>query len=163
MEPRFEVALPPSPGGLAAVVDDDGWAYIDGNGRIVIRPFPFDNGPDPFSEGRARFLRDGKFGFFDETGRIVIQPSFDFAEPFHEGMAAVCSGCRLERQGEHTAVVGGVWGFVDSRGRLRIPYRFDAASSFSGGHAHVTLNGTAHMINRHGQPVEASAERRGQR
>ena len=121
IEPRYRVAQEFSREGLAAVVDEHGWAYIDRSGNVVIRPFTFDNGPDYFREGLARFVVDGKFGFFDRRGRVVIQPRFTFAGPFSKGRAPVCEGCREVRLGEHTSMTGGSWGFIDKRGALRIP------------------------------------------
>ena len=121
IEPRYQVAQEFSREGLAAVVDEHGWAYIDRSGKVLIRPFTFDNGPDYFREGMARFVVDGKFGFFDRHGRVVIQPRFTFAGPFSKGRAPVCEGCREVREGEHTSMTGGSWGFIDKRGALVIP------------------------------------------
>ena len=79
--PHYLIALPFSGQGLAAVVDDSGWVYINRQGEKLIRPYVFDNGPDYFSEGLARYVSDGKFGFFDEYGHIVIPAVFLFAGP----------------------------------------------------------------------------------
>jgi hypothetical protein len=89
IKPQFIQANDFSPEGMAAVVDDTGWAYIDTRGKIIIRPFVVDNGPDYFQEGLARFTVENKFGFFPKTGKVVIKPRFDFAAPFHEGLAAI--------------------------------------------------------------------------
>jgi hypothetical protein len=136
--PRYQVAQEFSREGLAAVVDGQGWAYIDRSGKVVIRPFPFDNGPDYFREGLARFTVDGKFGFFDRRGKVVIPPRFTFAGPFSEGRAAVCQECREVRAGEHTSMVGGKWGYIDTRGVLVIPLQFESAMPFKKGIAEVT-------------------------
>jgi hypothetical protein len=102
--------------GLQVAFDGD-WALLDRDGRVVLRPLAFDNGPDPFSEGLARFREDGKVGFFDERGRVVLPARFDWAEPFKGGRARVCRGCREVRRGEHAAVEGGAWSTVDRAGR----------------------------------------------
>jgi len=73
---------------------------INEKGETVIRPFVVDNGPDYFEDGLARFRIDNKFGFFDRTGKIIIGAQFDFAFPFHEGLAAICAGCKEEPEGE---------------------------------------------------------------
>ena len=91
--PTFIAAHDFSPEGIAAVIDDAGWGYINRRGTIIIRPFVFDNGPDPFQEGLARFTQEGKFGFFDRRGKVVIKPKFDFAAPFQEGLSAFCQRC----------------------------------------------------------------------
>jgi len=104
--------------GLAAVLDDQGWVLIDVKGREVIRPYTFDNGPDYFEEGLARFVQDRKFGFFDESGKVVIQPQFDFAYPFKDGKAKVGWGCTFTPDGEHQQVSGGEWKQIDKTGKF---------------------------------------------
>ncbi len=136
---RFKIANAFTPEGIAAVVDEKGWAYIDRKGDVVIRPFVFDNGPDYFREDVARYTEGGKFGFFDRWGRVVIGARFDFAAPFREGLAAVCAGCKSVRQGEHTVTRGGKWGFIDHTGRLVIPARFDEVRASGNGKAKVRL------------------------
>jgi hypothetical protein len=153
IKPRFAVAQDFSAQGLAAVADDSGWKYIDRNGKVLIRPFLLDNGPDPFQEGLARFKKAGKFGFFDERGRVVIAPRFDFAAPFSEGRAAFCRGCREVAEGEHRSLNGGLWGFLDKMGRIVISPRFQKAGSFEQGKAGVMLNGRWITINRQGEPI----------
>ena len=150
IEPRFAVANSFSPEGIAAVVDEEGWAYIDRGGRIVIRPFVFDNGPDYFAEGLARFTADGKFGFFDKRGRVAIPSKFSFAKPFSEGRAAVCDGCRNIAEGEHRRVQGGRWGFINRAGNLVIPVQFEDAGSFKKGRARVKLGGHWKYIDQKG-------------
>lgn len=139
--PRLQQARPFSPEGIAAVVDDQGWAYIDATGKLLVRPYVFDNGPDYFRQGLARFTGAGKFGFFDRRGRVAIPAKFDFAAPFSEGLAAVCEGCKEVRLGEHSVRQGGRWGFIDRSGALVIPARFEEARQFENGRAKVKLNG----------------------
>jgi hypothetical protein len=149
--PRFQVAQEFSSHGIAAVVDDAGWAYIDKRGNVLIRPFIFDNGPDYFREGLARFTRQGKFGFFDESGKVVIEPQFDFALPFSEGLAAFCDGCKEEADGEHRSVKGGKWGFINRNGDIKIPAQFEEARSFEAGRAQVKSKGQWRSINKKGE------------
>jgi len=115
--PRYLIADPFSPEGIAAVADEKGWAYIDRTGKILVHPFLFDNGPDEFQEGLARCVADGKVGYFDKHGRIVIPPRFSFAEPFSDGRAKVCFGCREVKDGEHSRYTGGRWAWIDRQGR----------------------------------------------
>ena len=150
IEPRFAIAKAFSSEGIAAVVDEEGWAYINRSGRIVIRPFVFDNGPDYFAEGLARFTADGKFGFFDKRGRVVIQSRFSFAKSFSESRAAVCDGCRDIAEGEHRRVQGGRWGFINRAGDLVIPLQFEEAGSFQKGRARVKLGGHWKYIDQKG-------------
>jgi len=149
--PRFQVAQEFSSRGIAAVVDDAGWAYIDQRGNVLIRPFIFDNGPDYFREGLARFTRQGKFGFFDESGKVVIEPRFDFALPFSEGLAAFCDGCKEEADGEHRSVRGGKWGFINKHGDTTIPAQFQEARSFEASRAQVKSKGRWRSIDKKGE------------
>lgn len=153
--PRFELAKPFSPEGLAAVVDEQGWAYIDATGKLVIRPLVFDNGPDYFREDLARFTEDGKYGFFDRRGRAVISPRFDYAAPFASGLAAICVGCEEVNSGEHRFLQGGLWGFIDRSGALVIPARFEEVRPFQKGKAKVKLNGQWQVIGKDGLPRAA--------
>ncbi len=98
IKPQFDMANDFSPEGIAAVVDDKGWAYINEKGETVIRPFVIDNGPDYFKQGLARFRINNKFGFFDRKGKIIIGSQFDFALPFHEGLAAICVDAKKTRK-----------------------------------------------------------------
>jgi len=150
IEPHFSVARDFSPEGIAAVVDEEGWAYIDRSGRIVIRPYIFDNGPDYFAEGLARFTAGGKFGFFDQRGQVVIPPRFGFAKPFSEGLSAVCDGCREIAEGEHRRMQGGTWGYINRSGGQVIPLQFEEAESFNKGQARVKLKGYWKYIDRKG-------------
>ena len=59
---------------IAAATDASVWQYIDKNGRTVIRPSTFDNGPDPFHEGLGCVTKDGKIGFFNKNNVPVIMP-----------------------------------------------------------------------------------------
>jgi len=91
-------------GGIAAVADESGWYYIDRSNQFVIKPMLYDNGPDYFSDGLSRFVKDGKYGYFDEFGKIVIEAQYDFAWPFKNGKAQVGEDCQFVPDGEHTAV-----------------------------------------------------------
>lgn len=134
---HYQIARDFTAGGIAAVVDKEGWVYIDRRGQIVIRPFPVDNGPDYFSEGVGRFRQKGKFGYFDERGKVVIPPRFDYAAPFSYGLAAVCMGCTERADGEHTSWQGGRWGYTDKQGRIAIAPVYEAADPFEKGRARV--------------------------
>lgn len=116
--PRFHLAGDFSAQGIAPVVDDKGWAYIDLEGQVLLRPFVFDNGPDPFSEGLARYVEQGKIGFFNEQGQVAIPARFRFAEPFVNGLAAFCEGCKKRYYGEHWSMEGGRWGCIDHQGQV---------------------------------------------
>lgn len=102
--PKFIIANEFSGHGLAAVVNSETerWEYIDIRGNLVLVPAVMDNGPDPFVEGLARFIENGKTGFFDETGKIVIPATYDVLYPFTDGVA------QFE--------LGGRQGYIDHQG-----------------------------------------------
>ena len=119
---KYPMAQEFSEAGIAAVVDDKGWAIIDTKGAVLLRPFVFDNGPDAFQEGRARFVKDDKVGFFDERGAVVIEATYEHAEPFRRDesgriSARVCKGCKKVQHGEHWSAEGGTWSLVDVDGK----------------------------------------------
>ncbi|TCC04586.1 WG repeat-containing protein [Kosakonia quasisacchari] len=77
----------------------------------------FDNGPDWFVEGLVRSRQNGKVGYWDDNFRNRIAPQFDYAWQFKEGKALVCNGCKPQKDGEHTALVGGEWFYIDKSGQ----------------------------------------------
>lgn len=98
--------------GHALVQDSKGWVYIDRDRRPVLRPYIFDNGPDYFEEGLARFVDKGKMGFFDEALNIVIPAKYDFAFPFRKGVARAGTDCRTFQHGEHSSVQCKTWEYL---------------------------------------------------
>lgn len=121
IQPRYALATEFTAQGIAAVVDEDGWAWIDTRGEVLLRPFIFDNGPDDFFEGLSRYVEKGKIGFFDTSGSVVIPARFTFAAPFQDGRAAFCEGCTKVMYGEHYSYQGGAWGCVDHSGAVVTP------------------------------------------
>jgi hypothetical protein len=96
---------------LFEVVEHRREGFIDRAGQIVI-PLCFD-GVGEFSEGLARFKRDGRWGYIDRAGEIVIEPTFPWAEEFREGLAHVqVSGTVLGYDGR--------WGYIDQTGKIVI-------------------------------------------
>lgn len=81
---------------------------------------PYDNGADYFVEGLARTPRDGKVGFVNAALQVVIPRQWDFAFPFEDGVARVCSGCSVVRKAgdEYGTLEGGAWGWIDREGRV---------------------------------------------
>lgn len=114
--------------GLATLnVKERGWFYVRRNGR-ALEVLLEDNGADYFVEGLVRGRRHGKVAFFDRSFRMVVPPTYDFAWPFENGLAMVCSGCREEPAASdpdhHGLVDGGLWGYIDHHGRAIIPVKY---------------------------------------
>lgn len=118
--PQYQRALEFFSYGYAAVFDEQGWAYIDRQGNVIIRPYPFDNGPDYFREGLSRYVSNNKIGFINNRLEIIIPAAFDFAEPFENGISYVCNGCKPKSMGEHSVMTGGKWGVLGLDGNVAI-------------------------------------------
>jgi hypothetical protein len=115
--------------GLAAVLVRDKVFYVNKAGKAV-RVLVFENGPDYFAEGLARAVAKNKVGFVNRKLRVVIKPAYDFAFPFDQGRAAVCTGCKAVPQGEHVSIEGGTWGAIDKAGTVVIPLELTREALF---------------------------------
>ena len=98
--------------GHALVQDAQGWVYVDKAGHAVVRPYIFDNGPDYFEEGLARFVENGKMGFHDNALNIVVPAKYDFVFPFKNGQAKAGTDCHKKQQGEHFSVLCEHWEII---------------------------------------------------
>jgi len=139
-----------SSSGVATVHDGEQWILIDKAGNEILEPLPFDNGPDYFREGLARYIENDKIGFYDPAGNIAIPALYDFAFPFSEGLAIVCMGCNRKKMGEHSSISSGKWGFINKEGKLVIPLQYEAARPFTDGRAEVKKGGKWYLIDEKG-------------
>ena len=88
--------------GLARVVINGKWSYIDKSGKEVIQlKYNF---ADSFSEGLARVELNGKYGYIDKSGKVIIHLKYDFADFFSNGQAS--------------AILNGEWGYIDKQGNF---------------------------------------------
>jgi len=122
------------------------WGYINGQGKLVIRP-TFTVAAE-FSEGLARVRDDCICWYFiNRNGKEITKERFRFADEFSEGLAMV--------QGEnHDDKIG----FINKSGEYVIPPRFDSFNGrivwgFRDGLAIVALNGKFGYINKNGNFV----------
>jgi hypothetical protein len=138
--------------GLACVLKDHRWGYIDRTGKMVIE-LPADcSYAEAFTDGRAAVAVGGesrvpgflevkkgaKWGFIDKTGKFVIPPTFyvddSSRQPgnrtkFSEGLAHVAIGDALSHS----------YGFIDKNGAWKIKPKFKDAQDFENGSARVCL------------------------
>lgn len=78
--------------GLAPVIKDGEWVYIDSYGNIRLSKdtgMPDLSAARGFTAGLANVLINGRWGYMDKTGRLVIGPQFIYPADFHEGHALV--------------------------------------------------------------------------
>ena len=91
----------------------------------------------PFSEGFAGFVLEGKWGFINRKGMVVVDAKYDTVSPFSEGMAVVGKGDKF--------------GVIDQNGKLIIPFDYDAIHSFSEGKAVVKTGRKKFFIDQKGK------------
>jgi len=128
-------------------IDGDGFVAYDENNHKLFTIFTYDNGPDYISEGLFRITDNNKMGYANYKGEIVIQPIYDAALPFSKGHAAVCIGCILEADGEHSSWAGGKWGFINNAGEVVVPIQYDKiVSDYAEGIATVERDRNVYKI-----------------
>jgi hypothetical protein len=146
--------------GLAKVSLGDLVGFIDGNGKMVIKPRyspgsgAFSPGTDLipfgiFEYGHEEIMSDGtparqrlgpKYGFIGRNGYFVIKPEFSSTDPFHEDLACISNDDKK-------------YGFVDSSGKVIIAPQFDWADGFSESMACIKSEGLYGFINKSGAIV----------
>jgi len=119
------------------------YGYMDTSGRFAIEPRFCCHACD-FSEGLAAvesaWEPEGPgWGFIDKTGGFVIKPQFDWAFPFHEGIARVSQKNK--------------YGFIGATGQFLIEPQYDTAGDFQDGIAFVSKDGKQYAIDREGTVV----------
>lgn len=143
--------------GLAPVIKDNKYGYVNESGKIVIAPAYQE--AYPFSDGLALYRQNNKYGYLNTSGKVVIAPKYKDAWGFWEGRA------KIEQNGKYGFIdttgkvvikpqydVVGDWfeeglvlfkqgdqyGYLDKSGKVAIAPRFDSAKDFSEGMAAVT-------------------------
>ncbi len=117
--------------GLAPFKNADKYGFMDGHGKIVIRP-RFSS-VRSFREGLAavgifKSTSDpmlSEFGFIDHDGKLVIELKYADALDFHEGLAAVYEGAG--------------WTYINKKGEPISHERFAFEEDFHGGLAKVGI------------------------
>lgn len=145
--PRYAVMSGVTSEGIVAAAGEGGWVWLDASGAVVARPFVFDNGADPFVEGRARVVDDiGRVGFIDVAGQAVVHTRWVHAERFVGGVAAVCAEGRRVPDGEHTRLEGCAWGLVDRVGTVLVPPTLPSVEAARAAGADSTSSWARHTL-----------------
>lgn len=104
------------PSRLYPVIMDNQFGYIDGHGKLIIKP-RFEDADD-FQDGFARIKVNGKWGFINSLGEITIEPTFDDVNNFANGYAKIKKD--------------NLYGFIDKSGKIVIVPQFEYVTDFSG-------------------------------
>jgi len=100
---------------IISVFKDNAFYYIRKDGKSM-KTITHENGADPFVEGLARTKINGKIGFFNSNLDIVLKPIYDFAFPFYDGIAEICTGCKEQKDNGYSMLKGGRWQKIDREG-----------------------------------------------
>jgi hypothetical protein len=109
--------------GLAYIVVNGKWGFINKTGKVIIKPQFDDAGC--FREGLAPVEKNGKWGYIDKKGNLAVDFKWDWGWDFYENRALV--------------MLADKWGYIDTKGAIVIEPQFDVASSFSEGLAKVGI------------------------
>lgn len=144
--------------GLAPVINNDLWGFVDKKGKMVIEPqFTqvryFDKGVCVVEIEGGSMRGQGKMGIIDKTGKWIVEPQYPEIGYFSED--AVC-----------VATSQGKVGFMDRTGKWVVEPKFDcrnrnkqygdfdgSLSRFEGGLASVLSNGKFGFIDKTGNWV----------
>jgi hypothetical protein len=88
-------------------------------------------------------------------GMVPLLILFSVGFPVHEGLAAICVGCREKRAGEHGFMEGGRRGFINKKGEIVIPTIYEQAGSFEKGRAQVKIGGKWQLVDTNGEVLKA--------
>lgn len=123
--------------GLAQVIRDGKYGYINTDGKEVIPP-KYEQAKG-FSEGLAPVRMGDKWGFIDKTGKEIVPAKYEEVWNFTNGMAAV------KRNGK--------WGFIDKTSKETTPMIYDNGIFFRDGLASVEIDGKPRYIDKTGKEV----------
>ncbi len=128
--------------GIALVIDNQFYYYINVYGQKLVRPYPVNYNPDGFSQGLSRYIDYSilKTGFINNKGEIVIKAQYFDALQFSEGLAGVCtytSSNGFSNRGVYSESDYMKWGFVNKKGEMVIPALYYKVTPFKNGKAVV--------------------------
>lgn len=159
--------------GLAMVVKNGKYGYIDYNGKEVI-PCQYEEARN-FSDSRAIVKKGGRYGCIDTNGREIIPFKYSLFMDFVGDYAVVygekglrgcvdkdgneiipCNYTYVSSFSEDLALVvknESLFGFVDKQGKEVIPCEYENANSFSEGLAVIKKDGLYGFIDKQGKEV----------
>lgn len=122
-----------------AVSDSSGkYGFLDGDKNLIVE-CQYMNVLG-VSEQIARVVDwDQNYLFLDYSGKMISEETFQDANDFSEGLAAVEKGEK--------------WGFINTSGRIAIACQYDNVTEFREGLAAVEIDGNWHYIDQRGKSV----------
>jgi hypothetical protein len=147
IKPQFDFANDFTNESIAFVVSKGKWICIDTKNNILLHPYVFDNGPDYYSEGLARYKENNKIGFFNKYCKSVIPANFDFADPFENGYAVVNNECESTPEGEHIKIICRKVGLINQKGKIVVPIEYESIINFDRKRKIVTVKKGNDSIN----------------
>lgn len=136
VEPSFQNAESFS-NGMAAVMTEEKYGYINSSGELVIKP-SYDEAGD-FYNDTAPVINNGLRLYINNKGMSVIIVREDESRYFGEGLAVV--------------KINGRYGYLNSSGKFVLKPAYEDAISFSEGFAAVKINGKYGFINKKGKII----------
>lgn len=125
--PRHMERLAFNVDGMASFFTSEHYFYVKPDGRFL-PVVTFDNGADYFQEGLTRSSVSGRIEFYNKDFELKLSPAYDWAWPFQNGLALVCTGCVLSSMaGEHAQFKGGLWGYINKDGDEVVPVNHQSA------------------------------------
>ncbi len=94
--------------------------------EIIGETYFFDNGPDYFEHGVARFRKEGKIGLINKKGKVMLTPKYESVGIMDGGYGIVGVNCVSEKDGEYTATECMKYGIIDSLGNEKLPLIYES-------------------------------------
>jgi hypothetical protein len=131
---------------ISDVPRDEGYAYIDRSGTVVLQ---VDFSAQQFNDGLALVMTadasgQALVGYINSSGQVVIAPTAELANP---------SASRYFSEGLLAFQRGQTWGYIDRTGNVAIAPRFDDADPFRQGRAKVRIGKRWAYIDRTGRII----------
>lgn len=147
------------------------WGFMDINGKVMVEAKY--NWVEPFVEGLALVVLNGKLGYINKSGEEIIPLEYEDGESFNGGFAIVSKDdlfgmidrtnkiiipLKYDLVGNFMSDLALVanetaYGFINKKGELSIPMNLEYATDFEKGFALVEMNGMKGMINSKGKTV----------
>ena len=139
--------------GIARVLFGASYLYIDRRGRWASHASYQD--AEDCTEGLCAVKMEtraaNRWGYISTSGAVIVNGQYDWAEPFHEGIARVGIMIGEPYTKNGAPAYDGKEGYIDKTGKPITELNFDKASDFSDGMAQVELKGKWGYIDQSGR------------